>query len=135
MIRATLFQEISSFILGSSIISLVEYAALRKASRNVRMGVVTLQLIAFASTYVRLGRYAKRDKRRAKLSSAEGRKQRSSSFVDATLKPTPNPFVNKTWILSPVQRLKLAFNSVTLFPVRVVSILYSEFTLASRLLT
>ena len=109
MIRATLFQEISSFILGSSIISLVKYAALRKASRNVRMGVVTLQLIAFATTYARLGRYAKSDKRRAKLSSADGRKQRSSSFVDATLKPTPNPFVNKTWILSPLQRLKLAF--------------------------
>ena len=126
MIRATLFQEISSFILGSSIISLVEYVVLRKASRNVRMGVLTLQLIGFATTYKFLGRYVKRDKRREKLSSADGRKQRSSSFMDATLKPTPNPFVNKTWILSPLQRLKLAFNAVTLFPVRVVVLLASS---------
>jgi hypothetical protein len=122
-----MFQEVSTFILGSSVVSLIEYVAIRSLPRKIRIGVLTAQIIGFAASYAFLGRYRKHDKRRERISNVDTKKQRSSSFADqVTFKPTPNPFVNKTWILTPVQRLKLAFNSVTLFPIRVAVLLFSS---------
>lgn len=120
--KATLFQEVSTFILGSSVVGAIQYYATRKLSRRFKIGILSFQLVGFVVSYTFLGRYSREDKRREKISNIEKHKQRSTSFADATLKPTPNPFVNKTWILTPVQRFKLAFNSVTIFPVRVITL-------------
>eukprot|EP00940_MAST-03C_sp_MAST-3C-sp2_P002048 g2048.t1 len=133
MRRAGILEELCTVGLGMMSIGGVEWMILSRQSRAFRNVVLGTQAVAFLIAYYAVGNHGRRRMGDGTTKNRKESKTKRTSDVPTLETPRsremrklmamPNPFVNRTWVLRPIQRLKIAFNAVTLFPIRLIVML------------